>query len=184
MALQPQHKLTYEDYAGLPDDGRRWELFDGEAFMVPSPSTDHQDIVGRLYRQIADYVDRHGGGRVFVAPLDVVLADGDVFQPDVIFVADADASVITQKHIRGVPTWVVEVVSDPVRDLKAKRETYMVYGIPEYWAIDPELRRVDVFRPGLEPHTVTSPQLTPWVLPSLAVDLVKVFGPDKRPRRR
>lgn len=183
MALQPQHKLTYEDYVRLPDDGRRWELFDGEAFMVPSPSPEHQDIIGRLYTQVKSHLEKYGGGRVFMAPLDVVLADEDIYQPDVIFVADADASVITDKHIRGVPTWVVEVVSDPVRDLRDKREIYMRYAIPEYWAIDPELRRVDVFRPGLVPHSVTSPQLAPGVLPSLVVDLLDVLGPDKRRRR-
>src|SRR5712692_10440392 len=99
MALEPQHKLTYEDYVRLPDDGRRWELFDGEAFMVPSPDVEHQDVLMRLARQISDYLDRHGGGRMFVAPLDVVLAEHHIYQPDLIFVADTDASVITDKHI-------------------------------------------------------------------------------------
>jgi Uma2 family endonuclease len=118
-----------------------------------------------------------------MAPLDVVLSPTDTYQPDVVFVAEADASVITDKHIRGVPTWVVEVVSDPVRDLRDKREIYMRFGIPEYWAVDPELRRVDVFRPALHPQTVTSRQLAPGVLRNLVVDLLDVFGPDKRPRR-
>jgi Uma2 family endonuclease len=183
MALQPQHKLTYEDYVRLPDDGRRWELFDGEAFMVPSPSPEHQEVVGRLYLQVKSHLDKHGGGRVFMAPLDVVLSETDIYQPDVVFVADADASVITDKHIHGVPTWVVEVVSDPVRDLRDKREIYMRYQIPEYWAVVPETRGVTVFRPGAEAHLVQSRQLSPGVLPHLVVDVLDVFGPDNRPRR-
>ena len=182
MALQPQRKLTYDDYARLPED-RRWELFDGEAFMVPSPDVEHQRILGRLYKQVVDYLELTGGGDVFMAPLDVVLSEHNTYQPDLIFVADADASVITDKHIRGVPTWVVEIISDPVRDLRDKREIYMRFGIPEYWALDPQMRSVTVFRPGAEPVTTSAAQLSPSVLPSLVVYLVDVFGPDKRPRR-
>ena len=182
MAIQPQRKLTYDDYARLPDD-RRWELFDGEAFMVPSPDVEHQRIVGRLHRQIAEYLERNGGGSVFMAPLDVVLAEENIYQPDLIFVADADESVIKDKHIRGVPTWVMEVISDPVRDLRDKREIYMRFEIREYWALDPEMRSVTVFRPGTQPMTSSAAQLSPGVLPSLVVYLVDVFGPDKRPRR-
>jgi Uma2 family endonuclease len=184
MALEPQHKLTYEDYVRLPDDGRRWELFDGEAFMVPSPDVEHQDVLMRLARQIWEYLDRYGGGRVFVAPLDVVLSEENIFQPDVIFVADADASVITEKHIRGAPTWVIEVVSDPVRDRRDKREKYMRFGISEYWTVDPELRQVAVFRPNAAARVMEPPgQLAPNSLPGLLIDLDMVFGPDRRPRR-
>lgn len=183
MAI-PEHKLGYEDYARFPDDGRRWEVIDGEAFMVPSPDTEHQDVVGRIYRRIADHVDTHGGGRVFIAPLDVILGPHDIFQPDVIFVSDEEAEVITEKHICGTPTWLVEVVSDPVRDLRVKRDTYARYGVGEYWAIDPELRRVDVFVPGAAPQTFEPPaHLTPRALPSLTIEIGDVLGPDRRPRR-
>ena len=187
MAIQsqrPRRKLGYEDYARFPDDGRRWEIIDGEAFVVPSPTTDHQDVILRLATEVKNHLDRHGGGRVFVAPLDVILGPHDVFQPDVIFVADADASIVTTTHIRGVPTWVVEVVSDPVRDRKVKRDTYMRYGVGEYWVVDPELRRVEVYRPGADPLVVEPPAtLSPRALPGLSIDVMVVLGPDTRPRR-
>ena len=35
-------RLTYEDYAALPDDGRRYELHEGELSVTPSPGTSHQ----------------------------------------------------------------------------------------------------------------------------------------------
>ena len=184
MAIQPQQKLGYEDYARFPDDGRRWEVIDGEAFMVPSPTTDHQDVILRLAAAVKDHLDRHGGGRVFVSPLDVVLGPHDILQPDVIFVSDADASVITHKHISGVPTWLVEVVSDPVRDRKVKRDTYMRYGVGEYWVVDPELRRVEVYRPGAESRSFEPPAgISPIALPDLKIDLAAILGPDVRPRR-
>ncbi len=184
MAIQPERKLTYEDYVRFLDDGRRWEVIDGEAFMVPSPTTDHQDVAGRLYRRIAEHLDTHGGGRVFIAPLDVILSEHDILQPDVIFVADERASVITDRNIEGTPTWLVEVVSDPVRDLRVKRDTYLRFGLGEYWALDPELRRLDAFVPGAEPRVYEPPaEVSPQSLPGLTVDLEDVLGPDRRPRR-
>ncbi|MGH2759137.1 MAG: Uma2 family endonuclease [Actinomycetota bacterium] len=184
MAIQPQRKLSYEDYARFPDDGRRWEVIDGEAFLVPSPDTEHQDVAGRLYRRIAEHLDAHGGGRVFISPLDVIFSDHDILQPDVIFVADEHASVITDKNIRGTPTWLVEIVSDPVRDLRVKRDTYLRFGVQEYWALEPELRRLEVFVPGAEPLRYEAPATVPsGVLPGLDIDLEDVLGPDRRPRR-
>ena len=184
MATRVQHGLTYDDYARFPDDGRRWELIDGEAFMVPTPSTDHQDILGRLHLIIGRYLETSGGGRVFFAPLDVIFAPHQVFQPDVIFVSDADTSVITQKNLQGAPTWLIEVCSDPVRDKRVKRDVYARYGVREYWIVDPELRNVEVHAKGLEPMIFSPPaKLAPSVLPNLEIDVEEVLGPDLRPKR-
>jgi Uma2 family endonuclease len=178
LAIQPQRKLGYDDYVHFPDDGRRWELIDGEAFMVPSPTTGHQDVILQLAILVKNHLDEHGGGRVFVAPLDVLLSDSDVVQPDVMYVSDADAHVITEKNIRGAPTWVIEVVSDPVRDRKVKRDLYMRYGVSEYWAVEAELRRIEVHRPGVSPRIAEPPEnLSPQALPELSVNLERVFGP-------
>lgn len=185
MATRSQTRLTYADLVAFPDDGRRWELLDGEAFVVPSPDVRHQDIAGRLYRWIADHVDAHGGGRVIIAPMDVLLSEDetDVVQPDVVFVSDADAHVITAKNVRGVPTWVIEVVSDPVRDKKVKRDAYARFGVPEYWAVDPELREIEVHRLRGKLEIIAPPAAaTPHVLPGLAIDLDALFGPPG-PRR-
>lgn len=185
MATRQQPRLTYADLVAFPDDGRRWELLDGEAFVVPSPDWRHQDIVGRLYRLIADHLDAHGGGRVPIAPMDVLLSEDetDVVQPDIVFVSNDDRHVITPKNVRGVPTWAIEVVSDPVRDKKVKRDLYTRYGVPEYWAVDPELRHVEVYRRGAQALVAAPPAtVTPRVLPGLAIDLERLFGPP-RPTR-
>jgi Uma2 family endonuclease len=183
MATRPQRHLTYDDYARFPDDGRRWELIDGEAYMVPGPDREHQDVTGRLYRRIADFLDLAGGGRVFIAPFDVVFSEDDVFQPDVIFICDEDMRVLTPKNVQGVPTWLIEVVSDPVRDKRVKRDKYIAYGVREYWALDPELRNVEVHRPDEEAFIVSAPgRLSPHVLQDLTLDLDDILGPDVRPR--
>ena len=180
MATRAKRRLTYEDYAHFPDDGRRWELIDGEAFVVPSPSFKHQDIAGSMYQRIKNHLDRHGGGRVVIAPLDVVLSDVNTVQPDVVFVSDEDADVITEKNIRGAPTWAIEVVSDPVRDKLVKRDLYARFGISEYWAVDPDLRVVEIHRAGREPEIVAHPeQPEPAALPGLRFDLDELFGPER-----
>jgi hypothetical protein len=75
--------------------------------VVPSPNRRHQHVVGRLVVLVFEHVRDHGGGEVFVAPFDAVLSDIDVFQPDIVFVSNADIAVLTD-NIRGNPTWVIE----------------------------------------------------------------------------
>ena len=104
-------RLTYEDYAALPDDGRRYELHEGELSVTPAPGTDHQDILGNLFVIIRGHVRARGLGRVFVAPVDCILADITVVQPDIVFVAAARLPVISSRGIEGAPTLAVEIIS-------------------------------------------------------------------------
>ena len=124
----------------------RWELIDGEALVVPSPNTRHQDVAGELHILIGNHLKEHGGGRVFIAPYDVLLSETDVVQPDIVFVSDADAKVITEANVRGTPTWVIEVLSDPTRDRDLKRRLYERAGVPEYWIVDPDGPTIEIHR--------------------------------------
>jgi Uma2 family endonuclease len=170
-------RLRYEDYVRLSDDGRRWELITGEAYVVPGPTAFHQELVAWLHRVIADHLDRFGGGRVFIAPFDVRLTDEDVVQPDLVFVGQDQLEIIEEKLIRGAPAWVIEVVSDPVRDKKVKRELYLRSGVREYWAVDPDLRWIEVYRPGVEVGLVSgSARLRPEVLSALEINLETLFS--------
>lgn len=119
-------KFTYEDYLLFPDDGKRHELIDGEHYVTPSPSTKHQRISGNLLYFLKDHLRRTKAGRMFDAPMDVVLSDFDVVQPDLLFVSSARASIITEKNIQGAPDLVVEILSDGTRktDEIIKRKLY------------------------------------------------------------
>lgn len=149
MATQTGHlRLTYEDYRLIPDDGKRHELIDGEHVMSPSPNTKHQRIAGTLLTALKNFLRDHPLGEIFIAPYDVVLSDFDVVQPDLIFVATAQAAIVTEANIRGIPTLVVEILSEGNRKLDEtiKRQRYEHYGIPEYWIIDPALDQVKIYR--------------------------------------
>ena len=87
MAVRkPTHKLTYRDYLEMPDDGKRYELIQGELYEMPAPNTDHQGILSELNDVVKPHA-RPLGGRVFFSPIDVYLAEHVVVQPDLSFPA-------------------------------------------------------------------------------------------------
>src|SRR2546425_511130 len=104
-------RVSYADLERWPEDGRRYELYDGEVCVVPSPLPVHQIILGRLHTALQGYVDQHGG-LVLTAPLDIVLTAYDVVQPDVIFFA-ANRQHLVHLHqvTRDAPDLVVEILS-------------------------------------------------------------------------
>jgi Uma2 family endonuclease len=128
---------TIEDLLALGDEVRA-ELIAGEIYMAATPSSRHQDIVLRLASSMLAHLSQHGGGRVFVAPLDVYLPSGDVVEPDVLFVA-AERVAMVHDHVHGAPDLLVEVVSpsNPERDRIVKRRLYERNGVSEYWVIEP-----------------------------------------------
>jgi len=123
----------------------RWEVFDGEVYVSPSPNRRHQDLLIRL--TIAFSAACRAGDRVYFAPMDVVLADGTAVQPDLIFVRAENASILADV-IRGAPDLVVEVLSPSTadRDRGLKMEMYARYGVGEYWIVDDEVRQVEIYR--------------------------------------
>jgi Uma2 family endonuclease len=139
-------RLTYEDYASIPSDGRIYQIVDGEVIVTPAPSPFHQRASRRLQRQLEDYFHRAGLGEVFNAPIDLILTDHDVTQPDLVVVADPAA--VTRRGIEAVPLLIVEVLSPSTeryhRQVKARR--YGALGVPHYWVLDPDARRLECFR--------------------------------------
>lgn len=185
MTIQTGHlKLTYEDYCLIPNDGKRHEVIDGEHVISPSPNIRHQRISRTLLYELHRFLQEHPLGEIFVAPCDVVLSDFDVVQPDLVFVATAQAAIVTEANIHGIPTLVVEILSEGNRKLDEtiKRQRYEHYGIPEYWIIDPALDLVKIYRLTdsrygqasvltLEAHDI----LTTPLLPALNVPLATLF---------
>lgn len=107
----PRGGLTYADCAALPDDGRRYQLVEGELVVAPSPTRWRQQIVIGLASGLALHVEERDLGEVNVAPLDVILDEHTVVQPDVVFVSHARAGVLRDAKIEGAPDLCVEVVS-------------------------------------------------------------------------
>ena len=141
-------KFTYEDFLNFPDDGRRHEIIDGDHYVTPSPNTKHQRVVMRLTTEIATYLKHHSIGELFAAPFDVVFSDLDVVEPDLLYISRERAGILTEKHVRGAPDLVVEILSPGTRktDEITKRKLYERFDVKEYWVVDPELDTIKVYR--------------------------------------
>lgn len=172
---------TYDDLAAFPDDNIRREIIDGELIESTAPRVRHQRIVARLYMFFANHIASSGGGEIFFAPVDVLFSDRDVVEPDLLFVADDQSSIVTEKNVRGSPALVIEVLSEPRIDRGRKRDLYVRFGVPEYWIVDPEADRIEVYR--LRRETYAKPEifepgetLTYGRLPGLQIDLAALFA--------
>ncbi|HVS03220.1 MAG TPA: Uma2 family endonuclease [Thermoanaerobaculia bacterium] len=180
---QGGRKLTHDDYLRFPDDGQRHELVDGEHFVTPSPLRRHQRVVENLFLLVAPFVRQRQLGDLALAPLDVILSETDVVEPDLLFTCSERLHIV-QDWVRGAPDLVVEVLSPSSRRLDEvlKLERYERFGVAEYWLVDPEAGTVKVYR--REGDRFAKPSLlglregerlsTP-LLPGLEVALTAVF---------
>lgn len=132
----------------LPDDGNRYELFDGELLVTPAPSGLHQMALLLLYDAIAPYVRAQRLGTMFWSPADLSLGGPQVSQPDLFVVP----SVPVDRSWSAFPDpiLVIEVLSPSTArfDRVVKRRVFQRRGIPEYWVVDLDARAVDRWRPG------------------------------------
>jgi Uma2 family endonuclease len=143
-AARIKELYTYQDYQKLPE-GVRLEILDGVVYdMTPSPTVSHQRVVMRFGTVIYRFF-KGKGCTPFIAPLDVVLDDINVVEPDVFVVCDSNK--ITEANIKGAPDLIVEVLSPStgVRDRRAKKKLYQNHGVKEYLIASPMEETVERF---------------------------------------
>ena len=174
-------RFTYQDYLQLSED-RRYEIVDGDLYMVPAPIPYHQKVSRNIEFQFHQHVLAHDLGEVFYAPCDVLLSETDVVQPDILFISKDRLSIIKETNIQGAPDLVVEILSpaSEKRDRGAKQKLYARAGVTESWIVDPTAKTVEVFSLGeagyqrinLFNHgdTLRSP-----LIPDLSISLSAVF---------
>lgn len=175
-------KLTYEDYVELPDDGRRYEILDGELEMSPAPAPLHQRVSQNLAFALHGHVRERGLGRVYHAPIDVLLADTTIVQPDLVFISAAREAIVTRRAVEGPPDLAVEILSpwSVRRDRVAKATLYARFGIGHYWLLDPEARTFEVYEAEraeyrlVATHGASGTMRTP-LFPELELDLALVW---------
>jgi Uma2 family endonuclease len=186
MISRPNIPFTYDDYKTLTastDD--RYELIDGDLYMVPAPTVTHQVVAKNILFLLEQHVRATHCGRVLGPPLDIVLGIGDersVVQPDVLFISNERAGIVTEPEIVGAPDLVVEVLSpsSSKRDRSLKMSLYARTGVREYWIVDPKLQRVEVFSLGERGASASieyrlEDRLESRVVPEFDAPLTEVF---------
>jgi len=143
----PAGPLTYEDYVDIPNDGRRYEILDGELCVTPAARPRHQLVSANLVWILEQHVRPRRAGLIFTAPIDLILAPTTVLQPDLVFIASGRESIITGRGIEGPPDLVVEILSESSvrQDRGTKAALYARFAIPHYWILDPDERVLETY---------------------------------------
>lgn len=174
-----RERWTYAEFARLPSDGNRYEIIAGELCVTPAPRPLHQEIVSELATLLRGHASAHDLGWVMVGPIDVLLAEGDYLEPDLVFVRRERKGILTDRGVEGPPDLVVEVASPSTgdRDRGVKRERYLHYGVPEYWVVDPSAGRIDVHRSTgtADVHDTTLSWSPSADAPPLSIDVPSLF---------
>ncbi len=139
--------LTYEDYAAIPNDGNRYEILEGELAVTPAPNLKHQTASGNLFFLLAQHIRAKDLGKLYHAPIDLILESTSVLQPDLLFVSQERQAILADRGIVGAPDLVVEILSPATSrtDRVTKAQIYARHKVPAYWIVDPELETVDVY---------------------------------------
>src|SRR6266702_667130 len=172
---------TVEQLLALPDDGVRHELLDGEHVVTPAPELLHQRAVGKLFRDLAAYLDERRDLEVFTSPADVILGSRILVQPDLFVARVPPGGWLRKWQDVGVPALVIEVLSPgtAARDRGKKRLIYQREGVAEYWIVDLDARLVERWRPADERPEIARDRLV-WKsgpsAPPLEIELQPFFG--------
>jgi len=184
MASNIKHLMTVADLDAFPDDGKRYELIEGELFVSCAPGLPHQLVLHKLQLRLGVYLETNPIGILVPGP-GAVFSNYDAVIPDLVFVSNKRLnSIVSNNRFVAAPDLVIEIVSpgneNRSRDLETKRRLYAKYGVQEYWVVDSENRSVLIFRlrdTGLEEVSLLRDQdeITSPLLPGLGIKLDDVF---------
>ncbi len=177
-----QVKFTYDDYRQLPDDGKRYEIIDGELYMATSPTSNHQFIADNFLVVLAVYLKTNPVGKVVSAPLEVYFSKTNLAHPDVMFISKNRQDIIKLTQIKDAPDLIIEVLSRGTerRDRTIKRKMYAQFGVREYWLAKAETATVETLRlqdGKLVPiaRLERAEALTSPLFPGLEIPLAEIF---------
>jgi Uma2 family endonuclease len=154
-SFEPDKIWTVSDYMGIDISNEPVQLIHGKLIMSPAPSPQHQRISRNLFQILIQHTLNFG--EVFYSPIDLILSESIVLQPDLVFISNAKKEIITNRGIEGIPDLIVEVLSpsNSYIDRVTKKEIYAAHGIPELWLVDPQSKQLEIYLPSLkQPYKV------------------------------
>jgi Uma2 family endonuclease len=177
-----QPRVSFADLERAPEDGRRYELYDGEVYVVPAPMPRHQRVQMRLVEWLDEYAESVGAFAVD-SPIDIVFSEHDVLQPDVVFFGPARAHLVDlDRAIRDAPDLCVEILSASTEatDRGRKMQMFARYGVPEYWIVDPVKATIEVHRLQagsyvLAQRAAKDDEVQSAVIPNTALRVGRIF---------
>jgi Uma2 family endonuclease len=144
-------RWTSQDLESLPDDGKRYEIVDGELYVSKQPHWDHQFVANQVWEVLQNWSRQTKAGMANSAPGVIFAADDDV-APDVVWISRERLAKAFQPDgkLHSAPELVVEVLSpgatNAARDREAKLKLYSRRGVMEYWIVNWQERHLEVYR--------------------------------------
>ena len=183
MLTAEKKKYTAGDYMML-EEGAPFQLINYDLVMSPSPLAIHQKILYELSEAIVLYHIQNGKqGQWMYSSMDVRFDEGNVLQPDVLYISEKRKSEIIKDRIEGAPDLVIEILSplNAYYDLRQKKDIYERFGVKEYIIIDPIAQNADLYTLNsgvyeLNQKAEKAEKLNSVLLPGLSFDLSKIFA--------
>ena len=144
-------RLTSQDLETLPDDGKRYEIIDGELYVSRQPHNYHQLVSSRIWELLQSWSRRTKAGEAINAP-GLLLAEDDDVAPDVTWMSRERRAIAFQEDgkYHSAPELVVEVLSpgptNERRDRATKLKLYSRRGVLEYWIVSWREQRLEIYR--------------------------------------
>ena len=178
-------RFTSADLETMPDDGKLYEIIDGELCVTRQPHLEHQEVCSQVVTLIRNWNRQTKIGRAFTAP-GLIFAEDDDVAPDVAWISRARlaGTKVRDGRLHIAPELIIEVLSpgrvNERRDRESKLKLYSRHGVQEYWIVDWRLRQVEIYRRNqqileldrtlFEPDTLSSP-----VLPGFSCKVSELF---------
>jgi Uma2 family endonuclease len=143
--------FTTNDLALMPEDGKLRELIKGELTVSTQPHWHHQYACTKLSQALENWSEQTGAGYANAAP-GLIFSIYDAVAPDVIWVSAERLPEILGEDgkLHGAPELVIEVISpgwqNETRDRDTKLKLYSQQGVREYWIVDWQAKRIEIYR--------------------------------------
>ena len=155
----------------------------GEVIIMPPAGSESGARSGEVFGQLWLWNKQTRLGRTFDSSAGFTLPNGAIRAPDAAWIIqqrwDSLSANDRRRFASLCPDLVVEVRSrtDALTVLQSKMEEYIANGAQLGWLIDPENRRVEIYRAGEPVQALDDPQTLSGdpVLPGFVLDLTEIF---------
>jgi Uma2 family endonuclease len=187
LRMRPLIELSDDDLlalSALNRDLRMERNAEGDLLLMPPAGGDAGESNAEIGMQLRVWAKRDGTGTTFDSSTGFRLPNGAVRSPDASWMPRARLELISpeqrRKYLPACPDFVLELrsPSDRLATLHAKLREYLANGARLGWLLDPESRRVFVYRPDQAVEELDDPATVAGdpVLPGFALDLRAVWG--------
>jgi Uma2 family endonuclease len=165
----------------LPDDGKRYEIIDGELLVTPAPHLAHQIVLTEMLARLREYLRAHPVGRVIAGPADVRVGDRTSVEPDLFVIPQVGGPFPRFWSPLGTLLLAVEILSPTTArvDRGRKRALYQREGVAEYWIVDLDAHLAERWRPRDDRPEVIRDRLE-WrpseMTDPLVIDVAELFA--------